>query len=534
MVVLPRPGRSTTPRSVAFLAGFGELTFTAGETPVDGFPDLNVISNVGRTTPPRSIFHVDTSYVASRRPTPRCARSRIPEQGGRDALQQPVPRLRHAARRHARPTRGPHDPARRHRPRARRPASETEADHPVFRPHPVSGRTALYLSTPERCAAISGLDDDEAAETDRASCYAHSTADDNVYRHAWSPGDVVMWDNGCVLHRADHAGVVGDRVMHRGMVAPAYAAVAGRRRIVPGDRRTAGALARCAGAAAAGQRSPLDRRRDWCRRPACRGRPRPRRPAGRRRAPRTVLISGGKMTKALQLARAVPRRRAPGRAGRAGELPAHRAPLLPGGRRASTPCPTRRTPATPQALLRHRRAPRASTSTCRSAARSASYYDALAEPSCWPRTARCCTPTPRLVAHARRQGRASPTLAASLGPGRARRRTGSPTRSRSPTSTSPRVRPDPTCSRASPTTRSTGSTSPRCRCPPPRQTAAFARSKPISRGQPLDPPGVRRRPGVLHAQHRPRRPGAGLVLLRVVGLPGQLRAWSTSPRSRTG
>ena len=28
-----------------------------------------------------------------------------------------------------------------------------------------------------------------------------------------------MWDNACVLHRADHSGVVGDRVMHRGMVA---------------------------------------------------------------------------------------------------------------------------------------------------------------------------------------------------------------------------------------------------------------------------------------------------------------------------
>ncbi len=38
-------------------------------------------------------------------------------------------------------------------------------------------------------------------------------------RHAWSPGDVVMWDNRCVLHRADHSDVVGDRVMHRGMVA---------------------------------------------------------------------------------------------------------------------------------------------------------------------------------------------------------------------------------------------------------------------------------------------------------------------------
>jgi taurine dioxygenase len=28
-----------------------------------------------------------------------------------------------------------------------------------------------------------------------------------------------MWDNGCVLHRADHTDVSGDRVMHRGMVA---------------------------------------------------------------------------------------------------------------------------------------------------------------------------------------------------------------------------------------------------------------------------------------------------------------------------
>jgi taurine dioxygenase len=38
-------------------------------------------------------------------------------------------------------------------------------------------------------------------------------------RHTWRAGDVVMWDNACVLHRADHAGVVGDRVLHRGMVA---------------------------------------------------------------------------------------------------------------------------------------------------------------------------------------------------------------------------------------------------------------------------------------------------------------------------
>jgi taurine dioxygenase len=49
---------------LAFLKSFGELTFTKGETSVTGYPDLNVVSNVGRSTPPRSTFHVDTSYVA--------------------------------------------------------------------------------------------------------------------------------------------------------------------------------------------------------------------------------------------------------------------------------------------------------------------------------------------------------------------------------------------------------------------------------------------------------------------------------------
>jgi taurine dioxygenase len=98
---------------------------------------------------------------------------------------------------------------------------ETEAEHPVFRRHPVSGRTSLYLSTPERCVSISGLGDAEARDMIEF-LYAHSTAAANTYRHVWSPGDVVMWDNGCVLHRADHGHVSGDRVMHRGMVS-AYA-----------------------------------------------------------------------------------------------------------------------------------------------------------------------------------------------------------------------------------------------------------------------------------------------------------------------
>src|ERR1700761_1475222 len=69
-------------RFVAFLRSFGELAFTKGETPVPDQPDLNLVSNEGRTTPPRSTFHVDTSYVR-RPPTYTALRAvKVPPQGG--------------------------------------------------------------------------------------------------------------------------------------------------------------------------------------------------------------------------------------------------------------------------------------------------------------------------------------------------------------------------------------------------------------------------------------------------------------------
>lgn len=199
-----------------FLHSFGETTFTQGETPVDDFPELNVISNVGRTSPPKSQFHTDTSYVAHPPAYTALRAVTVPAQGGQtlfadqyrafETLPDEVRAdLADRVVTHVVTGLDLDDDA------------ETSADHPLAAPHPRTGRTALYLSTPQRCAAISGLGDDEARDT-IASLLEHSTRDDNVLAHAWSPGDVVMWDNRCVLHRADHSGVVGDRVMHRGMV----------------------------------------------------------------------------------------------------------------------------------------------------------------------------------------------------------------------------------------------------------------------------------------------------------------------------
>ena len=52
---------------VAFLRRFGDLTFTTGETPVPGFDDLNIVTNVGRTRPPRSTLSL---LAMSSMPTP--------------------------------------------------------------------------------------------------------------------------------------------------------------------------------------------------------------------------------------------------------------------------------------------------------------------------------------------------------------------------------------------------------------------------------------------------------------------------------
>lgn len=203
----------------AFLRWFGPLDFTAGETPLPGCPDLNAVSNVGRSVPPRSNFHIDTGYVA-RPPAYTALRAvTIPHTGGetvfsdqRAALESLPPELRSAVEgrtlRHVATgvTLGPDD--------------EAAAEHPLVRPHPRSGAPVLYLDAPARCGAVSGLDDGAAGRLVEA-LIAHSTAADRLLRHRWSPGDVLMWDNGVVMHRADHSGVVGDRVMHRGMVAAA-------------------------------------------------------------------------------------------------------------------------------------------------------------------------------------------------------------------------------------------------------------------------------------------------------------------------
>lgn len=198
---------------VAFLRRLGELTFTEGETPVAGAADLNVVSNVGRTTPPRSVFHTDTSYVV-RPPAFTALRAvRLPAAGGGTLFSDQV----RAAERLSDRVRGSlNGRTVRHGPTGVEGAARS-ARHPLFRRHPVTNEIALFLSTPERCTELSGLDPATSARA-IAALYRHSIRPANLYRHEWRARDVVLWDGRLTMHRADHAGVTGDRILHRGMV----------------------------------------------------------------------------------------------------------------------------------------------------------------------------------------------------------------------------------------------------------------------------------------------------------------------------
>ncbi len=198
---------------VGFLTQLGPMIFTPGETPLADHPMLNAVSNVGRATPPRSVFHTDSSYLAQPPAYTALRAVTTPRSGGATifsdqyAAADALPLACRAAL-----------AGRAARHRVTGLAGQDEhCRQPLLRRHPVNGRTALFLTTPERCDAVDGFDDAVSRRLVDV-LYRRSIRSQNQFVHHWHGGDVVIWDDRCTMHRADHSGVIGDRVLHRGMV----------------------------------------------------------------------------------------------------------------------------------------------------------------------------------------------------------------------------------------------------------------------------------------------------------------------------
>jgi taurine dioxygenase len=73
--------------------------------------------------------------------------------------------------------------------------------HPIVRTHPENGRKSIYIN-PIRIEGIVGMDHKEALPL-LDELLAHATSEEFQYRHAWRPGDLTIWDNRCLLHKAN-------------------------------------------------------------------------------------------------------------------------------------------------------------------------------------------------------------------------------------------------------------------------------------------------------------------------------------------
>ena len=71
-------------------------------------------------------------------------------------------------------------------------------EHPIVRSHPVTGRRNLYIG--RHASHIVGEDEGESRALLQKLCDEACRAP-RIFTHMWRQGDIVIWDNRCMLHR---------------------------------------------------------------------------------------------------------------------------------------------------------------------------------------------------------------------------------------------------------------------------------------------------------------------------------------------
>jgi len=95
---------------------------------------------------------------------------------------------------------------RREKGSARPPLTEEQrrrkppVSHPVFLTHPITGRKVLYAN-PGYSVRINELPEARSAEV-LEFLFRHQVQEQYKYRHNWTEGDVLMWDNMGTIHNA--------------------------------------------------------------------------------------------------------------------------------------------------------------------------------------------------------------------------------------------------------------------------------------------------------------------------------------------
>jgi taurine dioxygenase len=79
--------------------------------------------------------------------------------------------------------------------------------------HPETGRRGLYLGRRRNAYIENASLEESNALLDET--WSQATRESLTWRHQWRPGDLVLWDNRCTMHRRDAFDASTRRVMHR-------------------------------------------------------------------------------------------------------------------------------------------------------------------------------------------------------------------------------------------------------------------------------------------------------------------------------
>jgi taurine dioxygenase len=195
---------------------FGELQpHDKKEMHVPGYPQMYYVSNE-QTVPGKRYISGETFHTDhSNHPAPPKATIlypvSLPSRGGDTQyvnMHAAYDDLPEAMKRRIDGLKAVHVYLSKYSPRELRPLSDDSLKalpapgiHPLVRVHPETHRKALYLN-PVRIEAIVGMPDDEALDL-VAELMAHAVQPKYEYRHQWRYGDMVIWDNRSVMHKAN-------------------------------------------------------------------------------------------------------------------------------------------------------------------------------------------------------------------------------------------------------------------------------------------------------------------------------------------
>ena len=235
-LVLLFRGQTLEARALAALARrFGELDRVPGwdDAHPPGEPDLLVISNVERDGKPIGVlgsgeaeWHTDMSYIERPPMASLLYALEVPDSGGDTgflnmytALDALPGELRAAIDGRVLNHGSSYDSTGRLRPGATPvsdPGQAPGARHPLVRSHPEAGRKALYLGRRNNAYVVGlGVADSEALLD---ALWANATRADHAWAQKWRPGDVLMWDNRCTMHRRAAFDPGARRIMYRAQI----------------------------------------------------------------------------------------------------------------------------------------------------------------------------------------------------------------------------------------------------------------------------------------------------------------------------